>query len=81
MSDGKKNGAGGRAGQAAQSGAVDQQRLDQLIRFSDLCTSAKEIAEALDDSFLAYMVSMSIQAARLEMRPKIGFPAKGQISG
>ncbi len=49
----------------------EQARLEQLIRFSDLCTSAKEIAEALNDTFLAYMVSMSIQAARLEMRAKI----------
>ena len=46
----------------------DPKRLEQLIKFSDLCTSAKQIAEALDETFLAYMISMSIQAARIEMR-------------
>lgn len=66
---GDKNAGASRT--SAQTGPAEQDRLAQLVKFSDLCTSAKEIAEALDDTFLAYMVSMSIQAARLEMRPKI----------
>ena len=77
---GDKNAGGNKnepARKTAQVGPTDQQRLEQLIKFSDLCRSAKEIAEALDDSFLTYMVSMSIQAARLEMRPKIARRAEG----
>ena len=57
--------------QVARARPSDQKRLEQLIRYSDLCSSAKEVAETLGDPFLAYMVSMSIQAARLEMRLKV----------
>lgn len=45
-------------------------RLDQLVTLVDHCTAAKEIAESLGDTFLSYMLSMTIQAARGEMRPK-----------
>ncbi len=80
MTDGKGNGAVP-AQLNGQGQAVDQQRLDQLIRFSDLCASAKDIAVSLNDTFLAYMVSMSIQAARMEMRPKLPAQGKDRAAG
>ncbi|MGD0632829.1 MAG: hypothetical protein ABSA13_00930 [Beijerinckiaceae bacterium] len=48
----------------------EQSRLDQLVALVDHCTAAKEIADVLGDTFLAYMLSMTIQSARTEMRPK-----------
>lgn len=49
----------------------EQSRIDRLVQFADHCSSAKELAESMGDTFLAYMMSMSILAARSEMRPKI----------
>ncbi|MDR3462882.1 MAG: hypothetical protein P4L76_11275 [Beijerinckiaceae bacterium] len=49
---------------------LEQSRLDQLVTIVDHCTAAKDIADALGDTFLAYMLSMTIQSARTEMRPK-----------
>jgi hypothetical protein len=51
--------------------SAEPNRLDCLVKLVDHCTAAKEIADSLGDSFLSYMLSMSIQAARSEMRPKI----------
>jgi hypothetical protein len=48
----------------------EQNRLDQLVALVDHCTAAKEIADSLGDTFLAYMLSMTIQSARTEMQPK-----------
>ena len=45
-------------------------RVDRLVELVDHCTSAMSIAEAMGDTFLVYMLSMSIMAARVEMRPK-----------
>ena len=45
--------------------------MDRLVQYADYCEAAKEIAESMGDTFLAYMMSMSIQAARAEMKPKI----------
>lgn len=54
---------------------VEPDQLDQLVALVDHCTAAKDIAESLNDTFLAYMVSMTIQAARREMRAK-ALPAR-----
>ena len=48
----------------------ERSRLDQLVTIVDYCTAAKDIADSLGDTFLAYMLSMTIQSARTEMRPK-----------
>ncbi len=50
---------------------ADLSRLDQLVAVVDHCTAAIEIAKASGDSFLVHMLSMTAQAARIEMRPKI----------
>ncbi len=53
-----------------QNYPVEKSRLDRLIEIVDHCTAARAIAEAAGDTFLAYMLAMTIQAARTEMRPK-----------
>ncbi len=50
---------------------IEQSRIDRLVQYADHCEAAKAIAEAMGDTFLAYMMSMSIQAARTEMKPKM----------
>lgn len=46
-------------------------RVDQLVALVDHCTAAIEIAEATGDKFLVYMLSMTVQAARIELRPAV----------
>ena len=55
---------------ALKEKAVPQGRIDRLVELVDHCSSAKDIAESIGDTFLAYMLAMAIQAARTEMRPK-----------
>jgi hypothetical protein len=54
----------------AVDGLFGSSRLDQLVALVDHCAAAKDIAESLNDTFLSYMLSMTILAARSEMRPK-----------
>ena len=42
--------------------------MSKLVEIVDHCTAAKEIAEATGESFLAYMLAMTILEARNEMR-------------
>jgi hypothetical protein len=59
------------AGALERLAFVEPSRMDRLVQYADYCESAKKIAESMGDTFLAYMMSMSIQAARTEMKPKI----------
>jgi hypothetical protein len=54
----------------SQKYPVEKTRLDRLIEIVDHCTAARSIAESAGDTFLSYMLAMTIQAARTEMRPK-----------
>ena len=59
------------AGSLDRPAFIEPSRMDRLVQYADYCEAAKEIAESMGDTFLAYMMSMSIQAARAEMKPKI----------
>jgi hypothetical protein len=64
------------AGRLERQAPPEKSRMDRLVQYADYCESAKEVAEAMGDTFLAYMMAMSIQAARTQMRPKIAGPKR-----
>lgn len=59
------------AGRREHRAPLEQSRIDRLVQYADYCESAKAVAEAMGDTFLAYMMSMSIQAARTQMKPRV----------
>lgn len=59
------------AGYLDRQAPNEQSRMDRLVQYADYCESAKAVADSIGDTFLAYMMAMSIQAARTEMKPKI----------
>ena len=59
------------SGRFERQAPTEQSRMDRLVQYADYCESARKVAESIGDTFLAYMMSMSIQAAQSEMKPKI----------
>ena len=43
-------------------------RIDRLVEVIDLCTAAKETADAVGEKLLSYLLSMAIQESRTAMR-------------
>ena len=42
---------------------------DQMIAIVDHCTAAKALADGISNRFLAYLLAMTIQEARTNLRP------------
>jgi len=74
--DGESSGTGDGSDEPARPSLspaeFDQSRFYRLVEIIDYCVAAKARAEFIEDSFLVYLLSMAIQAARNELKPKSG---------
>jgi len=66
-----------RLGVTSAAGSPKGRRIDRLAEAVDLCSNAKDIADALDEKLLAYLLAMAIQETRAAMRSEVAAAAKG----
>ena len=53
----------------SSDGANGSGRSERLVAIVDHCATAKALADGIGDKFLAYLLAMTIQEARANLRP------------
>lgn len=70
--NGESSHAGAKAAKAPPVRSGGTRRMDRLVELVDHCAAAKDTADRLGETFLAYLLAMAIQEARAAMRQQPG---------